>query len=191
MSTPLRINAFLWSLFLVSGCGTAPKGAGLYSDFVPTESLRVAQVFYVATRAELDHPREAEAYKAIRAAGIADSDLVDGSVVMARIYCCGGPSKQSSAEYADARVLHVPKPIKLELGDFVEFRVGRQPENNDGGRLNTVTRVVAKQGDNPESCWWDPRNDKLWLRVAYCEWMSTEGWVKQGGMSPAWYKPAR
>lgn len=91
----------------------------------------------------------------------------------------------------DSRVLHVPRPLKLELGDFVEFKVGRPPENDDGGRLNTVTRVVAKQGDKLESCWWDPRNDRLWQRVVYCDWMSKEGWVKQGGVSPAWYKPAR
>jgi hypothetical protein len=125
-------------------------------------------------------------YKTILAAGIADSDLTDGSMVQVRIYCCGGP-----AEYRNSLFLYVPKPLKLEREDFVEFKVGRSPEKNDGGRLNTVTRVVAKQGDKPESCWWDPRNDKLWQRVAYCDWMSKEGWVKQGGVSPAWYKPAR
>jgi hypothetical protein len=128
-------------------------------------------------------------YKSIIAAGIVDSDVVDGSVVVVRIYCCGGMSSELSAEYADRRFLYVPKAIRVGLGDFVESKVGRSPERGDSGLLNTVTRVVAKQGDNPESCWWDPKNPKLWLRVPYCEWMPKEGWVKQGGMSPAWYKP--
>lgn len=188
MSTPLRITASSCLLFLVSGCGTTPTG---YSDYVPAESLRVGEVIYVATRAQIVSPSEAGAYKAIRASGIADSDLVDGSIVFVRIYCCGGYSEKSRRDNADSRVLYVPKSPKLELGDFVEYKVGRPPENNDGGRFNTVTRVVAKQGDKPESCWWDPRNPRLWQRVAYCEWMSKEGWVKQGGISPAWYKPAR
>ena len=189
MSTPLRITLSLCLLFLVSGCATGPHR--YYSDFVPAESLHVGQVFHVHTRADFVSASEAAAYNVIRAGGVADSDLVDGSMVQARIYCCGGLSKASSAEYASSLMLYVPNGLKLELGDFVEFKVGRPPENDVGGRLNTVTRVVAKQGDKPERCWWDPRNDKLWLRVAYCEWMSKEGWVKQGGINPAWHKPAQ
>lgn len=173
MSTPLRIIALLCLLFLVSGCMTTPPR--FHADVVPAGSLRVAQVTHVATRAQLVNPGEALAYKTIRAAGIADSDLVDGSVVMARIYCCGGLSKEQSSEFQDRRVLYVPKDLTAEVGDFVEIKVGRPPANGDGGRLNTVTRVVAKKGDKPESCWWDPRNEKLWLRVPYCEWMSKEG----------------
>ena len=61
--------------------------------------------------------------------------------------------------------------------------------SGDGGRINTVTRVVSKRGEDPASCWWDPRNDSLWMRVPFCEWMPKEGWIKQGGTSPAWLKP--
>lgn len=189
MSTPLRITVSLCSLFLVSGCASGPHR--YYSDFVPSESLRVAQVFHLFPRADFVSPSASEAYQAIRAAGIADSDLVDGSMVQVRVFCCGGVTKASSSEYANSLILYVPKPLKVESGDFVEYKVGRTPVKDDGARLNTVTRVVAKQGESPEQCWWDPRNDKLWLRVAYCEWMSTEGWVKQGGINPAWYKPAQ
>lgn len=193
MSTPLRITASLCLLLLVSACGTTPTGQtqAIHSDFVPAGSLRVAQVFFVATRAEFVSGGDPTAYNAVRASGISDDDLVDGTIVAARIYCCGGPTRESSSEYANRRVLYVPKHLKLESGDFVEFKVGRPSVNDDGGRPNTVIRVVAKQGDRPESCWWDPRNDRLWLRVVYCDWMSKEGWVKQGGINPAWHKPAQ
>jgi hypothetical protein len=188
MSIRLRVTASFCFLFLVSGCAGPHR---YYSDFVPAESLRVAQVFHLFARADFVSPSASEAYQAIRAAGIADSDLIDGSMTQVRIFCCGGLTKGSSAEYTNTLILYVPKPLKVEAGDFVEFRVGRLPEKDAGARLNTVTRVVAKQGDKPETCWWDPRNDKLWLRVAYCDWMAKEGWVKQGGTSPAWFKPAR
>jgi len=186
MSTLLQQNALLLSLVLfTSACSTPPLG--IQSDHVPAGSLRVAQVFAIAQREDI---LKLEAYKGIIAAGVADSDLVDGSVVLARIYCCGGPSRETSAEYANRRMLYVPRNLKVALWDFVEVRVGRPPEHGDGGRLNTVTRVVARPADEPESCWWEPRNERLWLRLPYCAWMPNEGWIKQGGLFPAWYKPA-
>jgi len=186
MYTPFRVTAFIFSLLpFLPACATPPLR--IQSDFVPTGSLRVAQVIMIAQREDI---LKSEAYKNIIAAGVADSDLVDGSLAMARVYCCGGMTKELSSEYANRRMLYVPKDLRVGLGDFVEVKVGRPPENGDSGRLNTVTRVVAKYGDKPETCWWDPRDDKLWLRVPYCEWMPKEGWVKQGGTNPAWFKPA-
>lgn len=186
MSARLQTTALaLLALLLVSACSAPPLR--IQSDDVPAGSLRVAQVVAIGKREDI---LQSEAYKAIIAAGVADSDLEDGSVVMARIYCCGGMSKELSSERINARMLYVQKGIKVGLGDFVEVKVGRPPEQGDGGRLNTVTRVVGKYGDKPESCWWEPRDDRLWLRFPYCEWMPKEGWVKQGGISPAWFKPA-
>lgn len=185
MSTTPHISTLVLSLvFFVAGCSTPPSR--IHSDDVPVGSLRVAEVVVIAQRSQI---LGLEVHKAIIAAGVSDADLVDGSVVGARIYCCGGPTKEASAEHANRRVLYVPTGLKVRVGDFVEVKVGRPPEKGDGGRLNTVTRVVAKSGDQPERCWWDPRNDKLWLRTPYCEWMQNEGWVKQGGVSPAWFKP--
>ena len=187
MSRPYRFVALaLLLLAFLPACSTPFRR--IQSDVVPAGSLRVAQVIDVGKRADI--LKNEELYKDIMAAGIPDSDVVDGSVVAVRIYCCGGPSKELSAEYAEMRVLYVPKDIRATLGDFVEVKVGRSPVSGDGGRLNTVTRVVAKQGDKPEICWWDPKDPRLWLRVPYCEWMPKEGWIKQGGKSPAWYKPA-
>jgi hypothetical protein len=187
MSKLCRFIALVLLLFIIiPGCSTPPLR--IQSDVVPAGSLRVAQVVIIANREQiLSNP---EMYKSILAIGVPDADVIDGIVAVARIYCCGGMSSEFSSEYAERRMLYVPESIDVEPGDFVEVKVGRSPENGDSGLLNTVIRVVAKEGDNPESCWWDPKNPKLWLGVPYCEWMPKEGWIKQGGLSPAWYEPA-
>ncbi|WP_199385460.1 hypothetical protein [Geomesophilobacter sediminis] len=127
-------------------------------------------------------------YDAILADGIRDSEIVDGSVVMARIFCCGGMTDNLSSEKVNSLILYVPKEVTVGRGDIVEVRVGRPPEKGDAGKVHLVTRVVQKYGGNEERCWWDPKDDRLWLRVIYCDWMPNEGWIKQGGTNPAWYK---
>ncbi len=185
MSTPFRIIILVITLLtFLPACSTPPLR--IQSDVVPVGSLRVAQVAGIASREDI---LKADIYKSIIAVGIPDADLVDGSVVITRIYCCGGMTQELSSEYLNRTMLYVPKGLKVSLGDFVEVKVGRPPEHGDNGRINTVTRVVAKYGEKQESCWWDPRNDKLWLRVPYCEWMPKEGWIKQDGINPAWFKP--
>jgi hypothetical protein len=180
------IALFVLLATLLSACSAPPLR--IQSDVVPPGSLRIAQVMYITKRAEVVN---SDMYKGIIDSGITDSELIDGSVVVARIYCCGGMSNELSSEFVERRMLYVPKSVKVALGDFVEVKVGRPPEKGDGGLLNTVTRVVAGQGENPEGCWWEPKNPKLWLRVPYCNWMPKEGWVNQGGLSPAWYKPGQ
>jgi hypothetical protein len=185
MGPQLRRTFFVLScLLLLSACASPPR---IQLDDLPEGSLRIAQVVAIAKREDI--LQSGETYRAVLAAGIADSDLESGSVVAARIYCCGGISETLSSEYVNRRALYVPRGIKAAIGDFVEVKVGRPPLNHDGGRLNVVTRVVAQVGDSPERCWWEPRNPNLWLRFPYCEWMPREGWVKQDGTSPAWHKP--
>jgi hypothetical protein len=179
----ITLAIFMLSLFLPA-CSTPTLR--IQTDVVPPGTLRVAQVTEVGKREDI---LKLEAvHKSIIAAGVDDSDLVDGSVAMARIYCCGGMSYKYSSEFVTRLMLYVPKGLKVGVGDFVEIKAGRPPENEDNGRLNTVTRVLEKQGDQAGRCWWDPRDDRLWLRVPYCEWMVQEGWVKQDGVNPAWYK---
>lgn len=175
--------AFILIIFL-SACATHPSH--IQTDVVPAESLRVAQVVAIATREEI---LKLEAYKSIIASGVADSDVVDGSMVAARVYCCGGISKELSSEYVHRIFLYVPKGLNIAIGDFIEARVARLPPNGGNGSVNTVTRVVDKHDDKSESCWWDPKDDSLWLRVPYCDWMPSEGWLTQGGLYPDWYKP--
>jgi len=180
------LNSLLivWILFLaliMTGCSTS---LAMHSDFVvPDDSLRLAQVMEIEKRAVVVQSKKV--YEAIIASGVGDSNITDGSIVVARIYCCGG-----SAEKANAIILYVPNGINVALGDIVEVRVGHPPEKGDVGSLNTITRVVQKNGDDGGNCWWDPKDDRLWLRVLYCDWMAKEGWIKQGGISPAWYRPS-
>lgn len=191
---PKSFLASAWPFCLVvsvtacSTSGALAPGLRIQTDDVPAGSLRVAQVVAIANRDMIFDAQFEVPHKAINAAGVADADLGDGSVVGARIYCCGGLSRENSSEYITMRQLYVPKGLSVGMGDFVEVRVGRPPENGDGGRLNTVTRVVSKRGEAPATCWWEPKNNALWMRVPFCEWMPKEGWTKQGGMSPAWFK---
>ena len=149
--------------------------------------MRLGQVAVITKRADILQNKWV--YKALIASGIKDSEVSDGCVVAARIFCCGGITDNSSSEKANARIIFVPKGIDVALGDIVEFTVGRNPDKGDGGQLNIVTRVVQKYEYADGSCWWDPKDDRLWLRILYCDWMPREGWVKQGGINPAWYRP--
>lgn len=180
------LNSLLiaWILFLVlimAGCSSA---LSTHTDFtVPDYSLRLSQVVEIESRAVVLENKKL--YEALLASEIGDSNITDGSIVVARIYCCGGIGEESLAI-----VLYVPNGIHVALGDIVELRTGHPPERGEVGSLNTVTRVVQKRGDDGNNCWWDPKDSRLWQRVLYCDWMPKEGWVKQGGLSPAWYRPS-
>jgi len=182
----LLIFFFLVNLLLLSSCATPTLK--IQSDFIPSDSLRLAQVMAIGKRSYVVQAKPV--YDAIIANGIPDSEIVDGSVVVARIYCCGGITESISSEVANARMLYVPKGIDVDLGDIVEVRSGNPPNKENSGKLNKVTRVVQKADENDGHCWWDPKNDELWLRVLYCDWMPNEGWIKQNGINPAWFKPA-
>ena len=169
-------------ILLLASCVTTSR---LQEDHVPAGSLRLGQAMSLGTRYEITQTKPLKPlYDALIAAGIKDSEIQDGSVAVARIYCCGGPSEKD-----DARIVYIPKGINVALFDIVEIKVGRPPEGGDAGVLNVVTRVVQRDADNAGTCWWDPKNDRLWMRILYCEWMPKEGWVKQGGITPAWFKP--
>jgi len=180
------------ALLLVAGlasCATYSTQSEwrIQSDYVPVGALRLAQVMSVGTRSDV--VESPDLYKILRASGIDDSKIVDGSIAVARIYCCGGLTAKSSSEVHEARGIYVPRNLHVDAGDIVELRVGRPPANGDYGLLNTVTRVVLKRGQDDGTCWWDPRDEHLWLRVLYCTWMPEHGWTKQGGLHPAWFKP--
>jgi hypothetical protein len=157
----------------------------IQSDFVPPGSLRLAQVTAIAKRSEILEIKDLVAV--LKASGVNDADIVDGSVVMARIYCCGGVTLESSAEVVNARMMYVPKGVTVGLADVVEVRTALSPAGGITGALNTVTRVVQRYEENGP-CRWDPDDESLWQRVIYCDWMPQEGWIRQEGLNPAWYK---
>ena len=180
-----RIKLFIIIVMclMLAAC-TAPLR--IQSDSVPPGSLRLAQVTAQAKRAEILELKDLMA--ALRNAGVKDEDIVDGSVVMARIYCCGGATLESSAEVVNARMMYVPKGMTVGLADVVEVRTALSVGGGDTGTLNTVTRVVQRYGEDGP-CRWDPDDESLWMRVIYCDWMPKEGWTRQDGLNPAWFKP--
>ena len=182
-SNPFNYTIIILALIL-SACSSMPSY--IQTDIVPAESLRVAQILDIAKRQDII---KLEAYKSIIATGTPDSEVVDGSLAAARVYCCGGISQEFSSERVYKIFLFVPKGLKIEVGDFVEVKVARSPTKGDNGSLNTVTRLAYRYPEKPQSCWWDPKDDRLWLRTIYCEWMPKEGWIKQEGLYPSWFKP--
>jgi hypothetical protein len=139
-------------------------------------TLHAAQVVEVMTRGNI--LASSEVHESLSKSGISDAAIADGSVVVVRTLCCG-PANTSNPHGA----LN-PQLLPLKAGDVVEFMWP------GGSAVNSVTRVLQSADQNDGPCRWDPKNEKLWRRVMYCEWMPMEGWVKQEGLIPGWYKPA-
>ena len=137
--------------------------------------LRVAKVMELATRDEIlglgVH------YDTMMASGIRDSDLRDGSLATGQVYCCGGPSDAGMAMW-----IYIPADMAVEVGEFVEVRMGRQPRDDEPGRVNTAIRVG-------ESCRWMPLDNTMWTRILHCDWMEEEGWIRKKGFNKTWLKP--
>src|SRR5574337_658497 len=141
--------------------------------------VRVAQVVALGTRQDI--LASGENYDHLIASGIQDADLRGGSVAQGRVYCCGG---------SDLSIwFYVPHGNDAGVGDIVEVKMGRQPEDQDRGTVNIATQVRHKREDADKHCRWDPPNERLWMRILYCDWMEREGWVKRKeGAAKTWAK---
>ena len=166
------LGAYAVAASMLSACTTSMGKMG------EPNTLHAGEVVQVLTQADILSSKEV--LSALRNAGVSDSSIHDGSVVVVRNMCCG-PPKESAVT-----VDHNPQSLPLTVGDVVEV----QYWSGAAGSVNTVTRVLqsAKQANGP--CWWNPKNDLLWRRVMYCDWMPQQGWVKQEGLNTGWYKPA-
>ena len=176
----LAVLSSVASCFLLTGCQSG--NMRLYGDRVPAGSLRLAWVMGVGSRKEI--LESSWGREILTGTAIKETEIRDGSGVMTAIYCCGGPN-----EKGEARVVYVPAGITVERNDIVEVRVGHPPEGDKLGTPNTVTRIRQRAGEVGGSCRWDPPDERLWVRILYADWMPAEGWVRQGGLFPAWYKP--
>lgn len=150
-----------------------------------TGVLRLAQVVAVATRQQIvDSGNE---YMLLLMAGIPDAQLGDGRLAIARVYCCGGPAEESDALWA-----FVPPDTIVGVGDVVEIRMGRNPDDRDLGTVNTVVGlrqlgVMTADG----SCQWLPDDPDLQKRTLYCNNIEIEGWIQQKGyLRDMWHRPA-
>lgn len=153
-----------------------------YSSDVPPGSLKLIQVMDVASREDMLQGKIF--YEELINTGIPDSDIRDGSMVVGRIYCCGGTAELPTRQYA-----YVPSPMDIQPLDIVEIRVGISHSNKDRGTVNRVTRVVQKANAQDRQCRWVPPDPGLWMRILYCDWMSREGWIEQTGWNHTWLKP--
>jgi hypothetical protein len=160
------------------GCSVSPGKAGDYG------ALRAAGVVSVASRTDITEHKVL--YQQLSAEGVDDAGMVDGLVIAARVLCCR-PDLQNSGPV----VIYNPLLLKVAPGDLIEFRVGGPSSQTHKDALNVATRVLQQADVSNGACWWEPRNDRLWMRFIYCNWMQKDGWVKQeNAMNPAWYKPA-
>jgi hypothetical protein len=130
--------------------------------------------------------KSGEALQHLLAAGLKDSDLRDGSVAMARIYCCHPSTEQGTAIW-----FYVPAEVQVSPGDLVIVRMGRKATKKDPGLVNTAVQVREKKDTPNSQCTWSPQDEKMWTRVLYCTWMPAEGWKLNNGLHKTWIKPAR
>ena len=174
-------SAAMLLLFVASCAKTSRIHSG---SGIPVGYHQVTEVVYLASKEEI--MQTPEAYDVLRLAGIANEDIRNGSIVFGRVFCCGG---EGTAETESLAVVYFPPDLSAEKGDIVEFIAGRVPEGEDPGSLNTGISIRNKNGIASEECRYVPENPKLWMRVIHCDWMTEEGWQKQGGLNPIWYKP--
>jgi len=167
---------------LVMGCKTSLR---IQTAHVPSGSLRLAQVVQRGSESEIKSSNAKILHQALADSGITEEEIKDGSVVLARIECCGGPNEKSSAI-----MMYVPPGLDVRPGDIVELRAADPSKKAEVGQLNVVTRIIQTAADRDGPCRWDPPDDRLWCRTLYADWMPQEGWVQQGGLYKAWYKPA-
>lgn len=53
-------------------------------------------------------------------------------------------------------IFYIPPEHHVEVSDVVEFRVGKVPEDNRPGELNTVVKIRHKKGMESGACRWLP-----------------------------------
>lgn len=124
----------------------------------------------------------------LHANGIVDDDLSDGSVAFGLVYCCGGKISRDTVHG-----FYVPTEFRVAVGDVVEISLGRtvskkERKRGDRGTVNRAIRVRYSFEKEDGSCRWDPQDDRLWMRVLYCDWMPSESWQYRGGLSKGWYR---
>ena len=170
--------------------------AGLVSSFglvspvtakdLPQGTHILTMVAQLASKAETLATGEEGFLGKLHQNGITDEEIVDGSVAVGIVYCCGGSITKQTMW-----VFYVPPEFQLAVGDVVELEVGKSPNQKKGepGVFHRIVRVRESFEDETGSCRWDPEDDRMWARILYCDWMEEEGWKYKSGLSKTWYKP--
>jgi hypothetical protein len=177
----LGIFAYFTIFLSLSGCWTYSR---LHADFVPPESVRLAETMRFMKKSELLTEVDRYIYQQLINSGIPESSISDKSVGIGRVYCCGGPNE------IDTRIdFYIPTGMDVELGDIVEVVGGPQPTDaKPFPHPNTVVRVRQHATETGNTCRWEPNNPLLWQRVLYCDGLEREGWTQQNGQWHFWIK---
>ena len=121
----------------------------------------------------------------LRATGIQEADIKDGSLAIGRIYY-----GWEENEKANSIAFFIPENLRVELGDIVEVKSGLAAAEGKPGTASVVTRIRQKGNVTRGPIRWIPEDDRMWQRVLYADWMPAEGWVEQTGLWRTYYKPA-
>ena len=156
---------------------------------VPDDSLRLVEVVALATRQEIVSNRK-EIYDPLLASGIPAEEIVDGSVGVGFVFCCGTHYANTSKNF-----FFIPKGMQIGPGDIVEIRSGRLRNGANPGAVNQATQVRQRKDQTDGSCRWDPPEQDS-EQILYCDWMPTEGWTKERQGSAiafpeVWIKPGQ
>jgi hypothetical protein len=125
----------LWSfrmavLAMMVGATVSLSNAATSRLYPPSDDeaggLRLVQVIHLGTRQKI---LNLTTQRHLHDAGIKDSDFKDGSLAVARIYCC-----HSSTDEGTAIWFYVPPDQQVKIGDLVVVRMGRKQTKNDTGR---------------------------------------------------------
>ena len=87
-------------------------------------------------------------------------------------------------------IFYVPQSLTVTEGDVVEVELGRpaRRRRGDPGAINRAVRLRESLDDTNTVCRWDPEDDRLLMRILYCDWMPAEGWELERGLDKTWFK---
>jgi hypothetical protein len=171
--------ACLALFILLSGCASKHKIHGVLGG--EPGAHKVTEVTDIASKDEILRYVSDQ----LVSAGVDLNSIQDGSVVIGRIYCCGGAG---TSETENNVFVYVPQGLEVKQADILEFVEGQGPKGNGMFQLNTAVKVRHETGIDSGSCKWVPENPNLWMRVLYCPWMKNEGWIEGDTLTPEWYK---
>jgi hypothetical protein len=124
-----------------------------------TGGLRLVQDIQLATREEI--LKLGTQLEHLHASGVKDPDVKDGSVVMARIYCC-----HPSTDVGTAIWFYVPPGLQVLVGDLVVVQMGRKATKKDPGTVNVAVEVREHKDSLNSQCSWNPPDNTKVAKAA-------------------------
>lgn len=147
----------------------------------------LVQAVLIASHEEIFASGENGALGLLRASGISDDEIRNGTVVGSIRYCCHEKTMM------DTRIVfYAPPGFEVSVGDIVEVEIGRIKEKrrDPPETISRAVKVRESMDSETRACRWDPEDERMWARILYCSWMEAEGWQLERGLDKAWFKAA-